>query len=121
MPPALEVLSSQGLQCSSDHRRTIISVRLSEEESAQLRSRAAESGISVSAYMRSCVLDAEHLRAQVKHALGEMRASLHRPQPVAAMQLPDQSGTVFGGAWFRVITRTAALFLSPLLALRHRV
>ncbi|HTJ30625.1 MAG TPA: hypothetical protein VL346_09000 [Acidobacteriaceae bacterium] len=56
-------------------RQSIVSIRLNAIESEQLRQRAAESGISVSAYMRSCVLEAEHLRAQVKHALAELRAS----------------------------------------------
>ena len=45
-------------------KQTILSVRLSEWEMEQLRERAEESGVSVSAYMRSCVLEAEHLRAQ---------------------------------------------------------
>ena len=108
-------------QPEADQRRTILSVRLSEEELARLRQRAAESGISVSAYMRSCVLDADHLRAQVKQALSEMRSSLHRPEPVSAMQLPAQAGTAFGNTWFRVLTRTAALLLGPLVSLRHRV
>jgi predicted DNA binding CopG/RHH family protein len=103
-----------------DQRRTIISVRLSEEESNRLRLRAAESGISVSAYMRSCVLDADHLRNQVKQALNQMRAGIQHPELVTAMQLSAQSGAVNGGTWLRVITRTAALFLTPLFSLRHR-
>lgn len=56
-------------------RQSIVSIRLNTIEAEQLRQRAAESGISVSAYMRSCVLEAEHLRSQVKQALAELRAS----------------------------------------------
>ena len=103
----------------SSQRRTILSLRLSEEESEQLKLRAAESGISVSAYMRSCVLDAEHLRTQVKQALNEMRLSIRRSEPASTMQLTTQSSTT-GGTWFSVITRTAALFLAPLFSMRQR-
>jgi hypothetical protein len=46
---------------------------MSDEELDRLRQRAAESGVTVSAYMRSCVLEAEMLRAQVKQALAEIR------------------------------------------------
>jgi hypothetical protein len=65
-------------------RQSIVSIRLNAVESQQLRQRAAESGISVSAYMRSCVLEAEHLRAQVKQALAELRAS----HPLATASAP---------------------------------
>jgi len=58
-----------------EHRTSTISVRLNEAEFSTLRLRATESGISVSAYMRSCVLEAEQLRAQVKQALSVMRAA----------------------------------------------
>ena len=58
-----------------EHRTSTISVRLNEAEFATLRLRAMESGISVSAYMRSCVLEAEQLRAQVKQALHVMRTA----------------------------------------------
>jgi hypothetical protein len=40
----------------------------------QLRKRAADAGLSVSAYLRSCTFDAESLRAQVKDALARLRA-----------------------------------------------
>jgi hypothetical protein len=50
-----------------------VTVRLSEAENVQLRQRAAEAGLTVSAYLRSCVLEAETLRAQVKEALAQLR------------------------------------------------
>jgi hypothetical protein len=52
-----------------------ITVRLSESECAQLRRRAAEAGMTISAYLRSCTLEVESLRAQVKEALASLRSS----------------------------------------------
>ncbi|MGH9604749.1 MAG: plasmid mobilization protein [Terracidiphilus sp.] len=54
-----------------------ITIRLSEAECAQLRNRAAEASLTISAYLRSCTFEAESLRAQVKDALAQLR-------PVAA-------------------------------------
>jgi len=59
---------------SQELKRCTISVRLNQEESEILRLRAAESGMTVSSYLRSCVLEADQLRAQVKQALAELRA-----------------------------------------------
>ena len=42
-----------------------ITIRLSKAECAQLRRRAAEAGLTVSAYLRSCTFEAESLRAEV--------------------------------------------------------
>jgi hypothetical protein len=50
-----------------------VTVRLSKVEYAQLRMRAAEAGLTVSAYLRSCTLEAEALRAQVKDTLAQFR------------------------------------------------
>jgi hypothetical protein len=97
-------------------RRSIISLRLSEAEVDKLRQRAAESGISVSAYMRSCVLEAEHLRAQVKQALAEMRAaSLH---PGSALAVAGQARNSTG--WSRFLARSAVFLFGPWLAWRTR-
>ena len=52
-----------------------ITIRVTEEERIQLRARAAEAGLGVSAYLRSCIFEAESLRAQVKEALTQMRAA----------------------------------------------
>jgi hypothetical protein len=57
------------LKCAS------ITIRLSKSECEQLRRRAADAGLTVSAYLRSCTFEAESLRAQVKQALAELRAS----------------------------------------------
>jgi len=52
-----------------------ITIRMSHAECAQLRKRADAASLTVSAYMRSCILEAETLRAQVKEALAELRAA----------------------------------------------
>lgn len=51
-----------------------VTVRLSHEESERLRQRAAEAGLTVSDYLRSCVFEVESLRAQVKETLAALRA-----------------------------------------------
>ena len=61
-------------------RRSVVSIRLNEDEMKLLRQRATESGISVSKYVRSCVVEAEQLRVQVKQAVAEMRS-----QPTAGL------------------------------------
>jgi len=57
-----------------------ITIRLSREENAQLRKRASEAGLTVSAYIRSCTFEAEALRALVKDALAQLRTSGASPQ-----------------------------------------
>jgi predicted DNA binding CopG/RHH family protein len=52
-----------------------ITIRLSKTECDQLRRRAAQAGLSVSAYLRSCTFEAETLRAQVKDVLAELRTT----------------------------------------------
>lgn len=50
-----------------------VTLRMNRQEASQVRQRAADAGLTVSAYIRSCVCEAEVLRAQVKSALQEMR------------------------------------------------
>ncbi len=58
-----------------DLRTTSVTIRLSGAENARLHQRAAEAGVTVSAYLRSCTFEADALRAQVKSALAELRAA----------------------------------------------
>jgi predicted DNA binding CopG/RHH family protein len=51
-----------------------ITIRLSQAECAQLRTRAAEAGLTVSAYLRSCTFEAESLRALVKDTMAQLRS-----------------------------------------------
>jgi predicted DNA binding CopG/RHH family protein len=58
-----------------ERRSASVTIRLSTAECALLRRRAAEAGVTVSAYLRSCTLEADALRAEVKQALAEMRTA----------------------------------------------
>jgi len=93
----------------SDHelqranRRSTVAVRLTEAEFDRLKDRAKAAGVSVSAYMRSCVVDAESLRLQVKQAISEMRSlsevTSNRPiQEIRAIHSPSPENR---GFWFR--------------------
>jgi hypothetical protein len=62
-------------------RSASVTIRLSKAESARLHQRAAEADLTISAYLRSCALEAETLRAQVKQALAELKAGNKPPQP----------------------------------------
>jgi hypothetical protein len=69
-PQSAQVVSTtldQSRKCAS------VTIRLSKAECEQLRRRAAEAGLTVSAYLRSCTFEAEALRAQVKEVLAELR------------------------------------------------
>ena len=59
-------------------RRASVTIRMSKAERARLHQRAGEAGVTVSAYLRSCALEAETLRAQVKEALAELRTAALR-------------------------------------------
>jgi hypothetical protein len=61
-------------------KQSSITIRLSREEDAQLRRRAAEAGLTVSAYIRSCTFEAEALRALVKDTLTQLRTGGAPPQ-----------------------------------------
>ncbi len=54
-----------------DLKSASITIRLTEAECAQLKQRAAEAGMTISAYLRSCTFEAEALRGQVKEALAQ--------------------------------------------------
>jgi len=56
-----------------NRKNASITIRLTKEEEAQLHERAATAQLSVSAYLRSCIFEAESLRAQVKEALSQIR------------------------------------------------
>jgi predicted DNA binding CopG/RHH family protein len=70
-----------------------ITIRLSKAESAQLRRRAAEAGLTVSAYLRSCTFEAESLRALVKDTLAQLRSA-----PVQDKRVPVDTAR---RSWFQ--------------------
>ncbi len=93
VPPvaALHTSETQSTQVSTTKRQgsaarekkrksSSITIRLTEEEEIQLHERAAAAQLSVSAYLRSCIFEAESLRAQVKEALSQIRAATDSPQ-----------------------------------------
>jgi hypothetical protein len=80
-------------------KRASITIRMSGPECAQLRRRAAEAGLTVSAYLRSCAFEVETLRTQVKEALAQLRESAPAPTvPLPSRQKP----------WFRFLLRRTA-------------
>jgi hypothetical protein len=94
---------------------------MTDMELLQLKDRAAESGISVSAYMRSCILDADQLRSQVKQALAEMRAMGPKTEQnyLPALEPLDHKSPAKAGDWLEVLLRSAAFLLGPFLSLRR--
>ena len=76
-------------------RTSSITIRLSEPECAQLRRRAAEAGLTVSAYLRSCTLEVESLRSQVKETLAELRNSSSKPPAARAAPLAGHPPSLF--------------------------
>lgn len=70
----LQTAFSLPLASNRDLKSASITIRLSMSECAQLRNRAAEAGLTVSAYLRSCTFEAESLRALVKDTLAQLRS-----------------------------------------------
>lgn len=103
--------ASQAPLAKSDtarQRRAAISLRLTEEELEQLRLRAEESGINVSAYIRSCVMEAENLRSQVRHVMAEVRA-LGAASLIQRHALPPATPqTKENESWMQSIRKAAA-------------
>lgn len=87
-----------------------ITIRLSKVECAQLHKRAAEAGLSVSAYLRSCTFEAESLRAMVKDTMAEFRLAKAQAKPAAPEPLPQRSGI---RDWMRGVTQRLARLLTP--------
>jgi hypothetical protein len=81
--------STRSRNAKDSPRAAIVTLRLSHAESAQLHERAAEAGLTISAYLRSCVFEVEALRTQVREALTQFRsATSDEPQ---ATRKPAQS------------------------------
>lgn len=72
-----------------------VTMRLTREENERLRQRAAEAGMNVSAYLRSCAFEVEGLRAQVKQTIAELRAAAGEAKPASGWRrifsLPHRS------------------------------
>lgn len=74
-------------------RKTIaLSLRISLSEHALLKKRAAEAGISVSSYLRNCVLEVEELRARADHLPAAKEAL---PPPHSRVAITDRLARFF--------------------------
>jgi hypothetical protein len=87
-----------------DERQVSMSLRVTASEQALIKMRAAESGVSGSAYLRQCALEVEILRAQVQQMMAASARNL-------SMGLGDQSHAPVGRAsreeegWFSRVRR----------------
>jgi hypothetical protein len=82
-----------------------ITIRMSKAECVQLHRRAAEAGLTVSAYLRSCTFEAESLRTMVKDTLAQLRS-------VAAQAKPAPSAPALHSR-FRKMAAWLARLLTP--------
>jgi hypothetical protein len=71
--------------------------------------------------MRSCVLEAETLRTQVKQAMAEMRSLTLAPGrlPLHSLAVSQGERVETSGDWVRSLVRTMVLLLSPLFPFRR--
>jgi hypothetical protein len=78
---------------------------MSTAECTQLRKRAADAGLTVSAYLRSCTFEAESLRALVKDTLAQLRSTAPHDQKVT--EVPIRRGWRDWLAWLLPRARAA--------------
>jgi hypothetical protein len=83
--PSTCAAPDRDLRCAS------VTIRMSKAECAQLRERAAEASLTVSAYLRSCALEVDALRAEVKKTLAELKTATGTASPAAQIQKPRLS------------------------------
>jgi hypothetical protein len=86
-------------------KRASITIRLSQSDCAQLHQRAAEAGLSVSAYLRSCTLEVETLRAQVKETLAQLRSATSSPvtpSPATSRRIQNKPASNARHLWSRL-------------------
>ena len=82
------------VQAERDLKDSSITIRMSKAECAQLHSRAAEAGLTISAYFRSCTFEAESLRGMVKDTMAQLRSAAAEDKP--ANPAPQPRRTHFG-------------------------
>ena len=89
-----------------------MSLRVAASEQALIKARAAEAGLSISAYLRQCALEVEKLRAQVHHTLALLeQKSEQRSEPSPARSLTARPPTPPLGGFFARVGQL--LFGSP--------
>jgi hypothetical protein len=95
VPPGRALSPPQPLQATTDadgRKSASVTVRLTRAEDEQLRQRAAEAGLTISAYLRSCAFEVESLRAQVKQTIAQMRSA--EPRPAESAQQPRRRSAI---------------------------
>jgi hypothetical protein len=92
-------------------RQVAISIRLAPAERALIKTRAAEAGITASAYIRQCALEVEQLRTQVRETI--LALELGAASAVAPMSPPASPSLGFFARLRRLFVRR-----SPAIALR---
>ncbi|MGB0064863.1 MAG: hypothetical protein WBP85_10505 [Terracidiphilus sp.] len=90
---------SKAIAPDRDLRSASVTIRLSKAECVRLRDRAAEAGLTISAYLRSCALEAETLRAEVKKTLAELKTVAETATPVTPTRKLSSLKPWFG--WIR--------------------
>jgi hypothetical protein len=95
--PEREPASVPGARLERNLKDASITIRLSKAECAQLHRRAAEAGLTVSAYLRSCTFEAESLREMVKDTLLQLRSATTPAQPAAPAAAEPQRPAPFRG------------------------
>lgn len=78
-----------------------ITIRVTAVEHAQLQARAAAAELSVSAYLRSCIFEAEALRAEVKEALARIESTQVAEGPDRKRAGRSGWRRLFNPAWLR--------------------
>jgi hypothetical protein len=76
--------NAPGTSLGRNLKSASITIRMSTPECEQLRKRAAEAGLTVSAYLRSCTFEAESLRALVKETLAQLRTEEQKRKQTAS-------------------------------------
>jgi len=105
--PAEVIVKPQPVELS---RQVAISIRLAPSERALIKTRAAEAGITASAYIRQCALEVEQLREQVRQAVAAMDRGATPAAQVATSAPPN--------GFFAWMARKFLPRRSPALALR---
>ena len=99
---AVEEVNEPGQRRSNLERDALsarITIRLSQRECEQLRARAAESDMTLSAYLRSCTLEVENLRSQVKDAVAQLRIATSEKKPPATEPATASQGSWLARLW----------------------
>lgn len=98
------VPGNQAPLLARSYKTASITIRLSQADCAKLHQRAADAGLTISAYLRSCLFEVESLRTHVKETLAQLRTGAtpdpqftDPPSPQASQ--PGRSGATSLSGW----------------------